>query len=438
MPRQEHDRQGRVPAHRRAGAALRGDARRPVERTGSLGGRGLFDHRVQRGVHARRDGAQAALGAAQRRPVPGRPPQYRDGRQRPGVLGEVLQLLGGGGPAGAHGGRALPPGPAGGGRIVRREHHRGRRHPRFDLRRLLRAHRRPVRGPGRAPGAHRPGHPGACRRCLRRDGGAVPGRGPGLGLPAAARGLHQHLRAQVRAGVPGRRLGAVAGRRGAARGPGLPGQLPGRRHADLRAQLLPPRRPGRGAVLQLSAAGPRGLPGGPAVDAGRGPLTGRPDRGPRRLPAAHPRRPAPRVRLHHGRARHGVRRLRRLPPDPGERLAGPGVHLPGQPAGPLGPAHRLPQRLLPRPGRPLPGRPHPPPARAAPPAPPADPGQGGGDELPSLGSLVRTRPDQAAGARRGRSVTAPAAPGRPVRRRSSRRGTRAGCRRDRRAGRSRG
>ena len=34
VPRQEHDRQGRVPAHRRAGAALRGDARRPVERPG--------------------------------------------------------------------------------------------------------------------------------------------------------------------------------------------------------------------------------------------------------------------------------------------------------------------------------------------------------------------------------------------------------------------
>ena len=42
------------------------------------------------------------------------------------------------------------------------------------------------------------------------DGGAVPGRGPGVGLPAPPGVVHQHLRAQVRTGLPGRRLGAVA------------------------------------------------------------------------------------------------------------------------------------------------------------------------------------------------------------------------------------
>ncbi len=40
-----------------------------------------------------------------------------------------------------------------------------------------------------------------------------------VGLPAAARGLDQHLGPQVRAGVPRRRLDRVARRRRAARGP---------------------------------------------------------------------------------------------------------------------------------------------------------------------------------------------------------------------------
>src|SRR5690606_28511288 len=201
VPRQEHDRQGRVPAHRRAGAALRGDARRPVERARPLGGRRLFDDRFERGVHARRDGDEAALGQTQRRPVPvpGRPAEPRDGRQRPGLLGEVLHLLGGGGPAGAHGGRPVPPGPAGRGRAVRREHHRGGRHPGVHLRRVLRTDRGPVRRAGRTPGTHRPRHPGARRRGVGRHGRALRRRGPGVGLPPPARVVHQHLRAQVRA-----------------------------------------------------------------------------------------------------------------------------------------------------------------------------------------------------------------------------------------------
>lgn len=76
------------------------------------------------------------------------------------------------------------------------------------------------------------------------------------GLPAAPGRLDQHLGAQVRAGLPRGRLGAVAGRGGPSRGTGLPGQLPGRRHADLRAELLPAGRAGRRAVLQLPAAWP--------------------------------------------------------------------------------------------------------------------------------------------------------------------------------------
>ena len=51
--RQEHDRQGRVPADRGARAALREHARRPVERARQRRRR-LLDDRVQRGLHARR------------------------------------------------------------------------------------------------------------------------------------------------------------------------------------------------------------------------------------------------------------------------------------------------------------------------------------------------------------------------------------------------
>jgi hypothetical protein len=122
----------------------------------------------------------------------------------------------------------------------------------------------------RAAGEDRPRHPGARGRRLRRHGRALHRPRAGLGLPPAARRLDQHLGAQVRARLPGRRLGAVARRRGAAGGAGLPGQLPRRRHADLRAQLLPARRPGRRAVLHLPAARPRGLPAGAAVRPGRG------------------------------------------------------------------------------------------------------------------------------------------------------------------------
>jgi len=64
--------------------------------------------------------------------------------------------------------------------------------------------------------------------------------GAGLGLPSPPGRVDQHVGPQVRPGQPGRRLGGVARPRGPARGPGLQRQLPGRRDADLRDQLLPP------------------------------------------------------------------------------------------------------------------------------------------------------------------------------------------------------
>ena len=55
----------------------------------------LLDHRLQRGVHARRDGAQAALGgSATPAAIRGAAAQPGDGRQRPGLLGEVLHATG--------------------------------------------------------------------------------------------------------------------------------------------------------------------------------------------------------------------------------------------------------------------------------------------------------------------------------------------------------
>ena len=129
----------------------------------------------------------------------------------------------------------------------------------------------------------------------------VPRPGPGLGLPAAARRLDQRLGPQVRPGLPGRRLGRLARRGGAARGPGLLGQLPRRQHADVRAQLLAARRPGRRAVLQLPAPRLRRLPARAAATRATSPRGCR-----RRSPSSarsscSPRRRAAGVRLHAAR-----------------------------------------------------------------------------------------------------------------------------------------
>ncbi len=215
--RQEHDRQGRVPADRGDRAALRGDPRRPVARPGPDDGDRVFDHRLQRGLHAGRDGAQAPLGRAHRR-RPGAQAEPGHGRECAGLLGEVLPLLGGRS-------RGLVPmegdrlhlGAGGGGSPLRREHDRRRRDPRFDLRRQLRAGRRHRRGARRACGGRRSGRADARRRCVRGDDRAVPGPRPGLGFPTAARGVDQHLGAQVRPGLPRCRMGDLARRRRPAR-----------------------------------------------------------------------------------------------------------------------------------------------------------------------------------------------------------------------------
>ena len=99
---------------------------------------------------------------------------------------------------------------------------------------------------------------------------------------------------QVRAGPPRGRVGAVAGRGGAARRPDLPRHLPGRRHARLPDQLLPAGRPDRGPVLQLRPPGDEGLPGRPRLLLRHGQVPGRGDRQARAVRAPVRRQPADR------------------------------------------------------------------------------------------------------------------------------------------------
>ena len=70
--RQEHDRQGRVPADGRDRDAVREHVESPLERTRRRGGHRLLDDRVERSCDARRARAQAPL-AARRAPRASRP-----------------------------------------------------------------------------------------------------------------------------------------------------------------------------------------------------------------------------------------------------------------------------------------------------------------------------------------------------------------------------
>ena len=286
-------------------------------------GDGLLDDGLERGCDARRPRAQAPLAeAARRRGQAGRRAQPRDGHQRPGLLGEVRELLGRRDAARAHGGRPLPPVGRGGREALRREHDRRRRHPRLDLRRLLRAGEGDLRRARHASERHRARRPGARRRRVGRVRGAVPRPRCRVGLPATARRLDQRVGTQVRARVPGRGLGRVARRRRAAGGPDLLGQLPRRQHADVRAQLLAPRRADRGAVLQLPPPRVRRLPEGARLRAGGGDAPRGQDRRGRPVRARDARRRAAGVRLPARRGRRQLHRLRRLERPAGARLAG--------------------------------------------------------------------------------------------------------------------
>ena len=260
--RQEHDRQGRVPADGGARVALRGHAQPPVARAGRRGGDRLLDHRVERGGDARRARAQAPLAAAARRPRASPP------TGRISSWASTSRCAGRSSPTTGTWRCAWSRWRATGSTCPPRRRSRAATRTRSGSSPILGStfdgSYEPVKEICEALDAfqardrHR--RPRPRRRRLRRVRRAVRRSGPGLGLPAAARRLDQRLGPQVRARVPGRRLGRLAGRRGAARGPDLLGQLPGRQHADLRAQLLAAGRPGRGPVLQLPPPRLRRLP----------------------------------------------------------------------------------------------------------------------------------------------------------------------------------
>ena len=136
--------------------------------------------------------------------------ESRDGDQRPGLLGEVRQLLGRRDAPRADGGRPLPPLRRGGREALRREHDRRRRDPRVDVRRLVRAGRGDLRRPRRSAGAHRSRHSGARRRCIGRLRRAVRRPRSRVGLPSASGRVDQRLGPQVRPRLPGCRLDRLA------------------------------------------------------------------------------------------------------------------------------------------------------------------------------------------------------------------------------------
>ena len=257
MRAQEHDRQGRVPADRRARAPLR-EYPRPTCGTRRTGTRPAArpPGRARRACSAgwRCCGAGAPGAAAPGFPRPGRTsswaPTSRSAGRSSAATGtwsrSTFPLV----PGRYHLG--VPEAVA----LVRREHDRRRGDHGLDDGRLLRAGRGPGRGAGRA-GRRRPAAPtcrstwtgrpaGSSRRsCSRRSSGTSGCRGSPRSTP---RGTSTAWSTRASAGCIWRDEEHLPA------GAGLQGQLPRRRDADVRAELLPARRAGRRAVLQLPAA----------------------------------------------------------------------------------------------------------------------------------------------------------------------------------------
>ncbi len=186
MLRQEHDRQGRVPGDRGDRDAMCEHPREPLERAQRRRGDRLLDDRLERGGDARRARAQAEVGSCTSGcGQAGRSAESGHGDQRPGLLGEARELLGRRDAPRADGGRPLPPLGRRGGQALRREHDRRRRDPRFDVRRLLRARGRDLRGARRLRGGDRDRYSGSRRRRFRWVRRAFRGPGDRLGFSAA-------------------------------------------------------------------------------------------------------------------------------------------------------------------------------------------------------------------------------------------------------------
>ena len=186
--------------------------------------------------------------------------------------------------------------------------------------------------------------PAARRRRVRWVRRAVHRPGPRVGLPHPTRALDQRVGPQVRARLPGRRVVDLARRQGAARGPHLPRELPRRRHADVRAELLAAR--ARRSSAQYYNFLRLGFDGyaRPGLRPRRRHAARRRDRGARPVRPDHPRRRAPGVRIRAERRRRRVQRLRRLARMRERGWQLPAVHVPGEPHRSRRPARRGPQR----------------------------------------------------------------------------------------------
>ena len=267
--RQEHDRQGRVPADGRDRAPLREHGRSSVSTpptTGTPSARSTIGS--SEAVMLGRHGAEVALAA--RRARPGKPtdrPNLVMGSNVQVVLGEVLPLLGRRGRATSRSrARPLRDQPGGGGRADRREHDRRGRHPRVDLRRRVTSRSRRSTTPRstrrRPTGLDVPIHVDAASRRLRRAF-LDPDLAWDFRLSSAC--SRSTRRATSTGSSTRARLGAVARPRGPARGPRLPRRLPRRRHADLLAEFLAARAQVVGQYynfLRLGHAGYRAVTAG--------------------------------------------------------------------------------------------------------------------------------------------------------------------------------
>ena len=213
--RQEHDRQGRVPADRRDRAALRAHARRPLERPEAANTVGA-----------------SAIGSSEACMLAGMAAKWRWRAKRPGrgqadrqartwcaarcrSCGTSSPSTGTSRCARSRWRRGRYGMDAGGhARAGRREHDLRRARPSASPTPATTSRSsRAVRGPRPAAGRHRPRHRHPRRRRQRRLPGPVLRPRRAVGLPAAAGEVDQHLGPQVRPGPARRRLGRLARRR---------------------------------------------------------------------------------------------------------------------------------------------------------------------------------------------------------------------------------
>ena len=265
VPRQEHDRQGRVPADRGAREALRQHARRPVGRDAPTGTRPA----ARRPAPARR-----ACSAGWRSSGAGAAPRAAAADDaRTWSWAPTCRSAGRSSAATGRSSRGSCRSSDGGDAPDRR---RARPRPATRTRSAsspilgstfdgsYEAGRRDRRSARRPRRRRRPRRAAARRRARRAASSRRSSTRTWSGTSASPRvAVDQRLGPQVRAGLPGRRLGRLARRR-AARGSDLPRRLPRRRHADVRAELLAPGAQVVAQYYKLLRLGTRGLPPRPA------------------------------------------------------------------------------------------------------------------------------------------------------------------------------